>query len=72
MENLAQFSINNLKDLISEKENFFAVDDYVEVKFIYRVVKVVERSHSSLLHSPSGSHANRKQISPQHHRHVDK
>lgn len=34
MNNLAHFTINNLNDLINEKENYFNVDDYVDVQFI--------------------------------------
>lgn len=27
--------MNNLNDLINEKENFFNVDDYIDVEFVY-------------------------------------
>lgn len=32
IKNLAQFSINNLNDLISDPKDFFPLDDYVDVK----------------------------------------
>lgn len=38
MKNLAHFSINNLNDLISERQNFFRIEDFVEVKFVYRSI----------------------------------
>lgn len=33
MKNLAHFTIDNLNDLISERQNFFRIDDFVDVNF---------------------------------------
>lgn len=31
MKNLAHFTLNNLNDLLNDSENFFNVDDYLDV-----------------------------------------
>ena len=69
MNNLAHFTIDNLNELISERENYFKEDDYVDVNLFIApptTIKTVKTFHGFLLFS--GSDENQQQISPQHYR----
>lgn len=39
MRSLAHFTMNSLSDLISEEENYFNVNDYLDVEFIYNATR---------------------------------
>lgn len=64
MRNLAHFSIHNLNDLISERDNFFRVEDYIEVEFVV----IASSPQSFLIVFRSDFDENLQQVSTQHHR----
>lgn len=65
--------MNNLSDLISGEENYFNVDDYLDVGLIYSVTRRHRqlRFNYSFLVSLSDYDASFQQVSSQHHRLVD-